>query len=189
VVVAAAEAAMTDVKVVADTKDAVAKAEAVEEEFVAKDSMKMVKSLMELKPVATVKATREKLVKTLTQWTDIPELAVERETIADKEAAPDGVMMPTRSQLLKKANKKRPKEEMTRHLTPVKDANAVPKRERRLSRKSQRKKSDSLLMTLKPKERLPTCLKPREDSTRKPTTRTSKRTRMARSVFSSSTTS
>merc|ERR1712003_525121 len=120
---------MTD-KAVEDTRAAVAKAEAVEEEFVARDSMRMVKSLMELKPVATVKATREKLVKTLTQWTDIPELAVERETNADKEPAPDGVMITTRTQLLKKA-KKRPKEEMTSHPTPVKDANAAPKRERR----------------------------------------------------------
>ena len=141
VVVAAAEAAMTDVKVVADTKDAVAKAEAVEEEFVAKDSMKMVKSLMELKPVATVKATREKLAKMLTQWTDIPELAVERETTADKVPVLDGVTMPTRTQLpkLEKA-KKRPREEMASQPTPVKDANAALKKRKRLLRKNQRKR-------------------------------------------------
>ena len=131
-----------DAEAVEDTKAKVAKAEAVEAESEAKESMPTETQLLTvLKPVATVKATREKLAKMLTQWTDIPELAVERETTADKVPVLDGVTMPTRTQLpkLEKA-KKRPREEMASQPTPVKDANAALKKRKRLLRKNQRKR-------------------------------------------------
>lgn len=126
-----------------------------------KESMKTVRQLSTvLKPVDIARDTKERPVKTPTQWIALPELDAERETTEDKAVVQDGAM--TRRQMpLKKRKQLRTKK---RSKPLARDAISVEKKKPSRLLKT-KKKSDSLLMTTKPRKRTPINSQPREENT------------------------
>lgn len=166
--VRAVEAVATDAEEVMEKNAEVAENSVVISKEVAdvvdpelKESMKTVRQLSTvLKPVDIARDTKERPVKMPTQWIANPELAAEIETTEDKEVVQDGART-RRQMLLKKRKQLRTKKRgkpLARHAISVEK-----KKPSRLLKT--KKKSDSLLMTTKPRKRTPTNSQPREENT------------------------
>lgn len=166
--VRAVEAVATDAEEVMEKNAEVAENSVVISKEVAdvvdpelKESMKTVRQLSTvLKPVDIARDTKERPVKMPTQWIANPELDAEIETTEDKEVVQDGART-RRQMLLKKRKQLRTKKRgkpLARHAISVEK-----KKPSRLLKT--KKKSDSLLMTTKPRKRTPTNSQPREENT------------------------
>lgn len=166
--VRAVEAVATDAEEVMEKNAEVAENSVVISKEVAdvvdpelKESMKTVRQLSTvLKPVDIARDTKERPVKMPTQWIANPELVAEIETTEDKEVVQDGART-RRQMLLKKRKQLRTKKRgkpLARHAISVEK-----KKPSRLLKT--KKKSDSLLMTTKPRKRTPTNSQPREENT------------------------
>lgn len=173
-----------DAEVITTQKDTAEEAVADHEPRV---STKMARQLsMELKPVVSVKVTRESPEKNGIQWTGNLELDVEREMTADREHVPVGVKTAKKNQKKTMASPKKKPKVATAKISQqmlVKDVNVAGMKREKLWWKKRKKKSDSLLQTTKLKRRLPTCHKHREDNTKKRKTRILRKARRRRSVL------